>query len=67
MNCELVVFVIFCQLCCIVKFDMFTDRILDFDRYRCIFPHQTSCRRFGPARTVNRPVNLLLRAPAQMG
>jgi hypothetical protein len=27
MNCELVVFVIFCQLCCIVKFDMFTDRI----------------------------------------
>jgi hypothetical protein len=37
MNCELVVFVMFCQLCCIVKFDMFTDRILDFDRYRCIF------------------------------
>jgi hypothetical protein len=37
MNCELVVFVIFCQLCCIVKFDMFTDRILDFDCYRCIF------------------------------
>jgi hypothetical protein len=36
MNCELVVFVIFCQLCCIMKFDMFTDRILDFDRYRCI-------------------------------
>jgi hypothetical protein len=36
MNCELVVFVIFCQLCWIVKFDMFTDRILDFDRYRCI-------------------------------
>jgi hypothetical protein len=34
MNCELV---IFCQICCIVKFDMFTDRILDFDRYRCIF------------------------------
>jgi hypothetical protein len=26
-----------------------------------------NCRRFGPARTVNRPVNLLLRAPAQMG
>jgi hypothetical protein len=26
-----------------------------------------ACRRFGPARTVNRPVNLLLRAPAQMG
>jgi hypothetical protein len=25
MNCELVVFVIFCQLCCIVKFDTFTD------------------------------------------
>jgi hypothetical protein len=25
------------------------------------------CRRFGPARTVNRPVNLSLRAPAQMG
>jgi hypothetical protein len=25
------------------------------------------CRRFGPARTVNRPVNLLLRVPAQMG
>jgi hypothetical protein len=34
MNCELVVFVVFCQLCCIMKFDMFTDRILDFDRYR---------------------------------
>jgi hypothetical protein len=28
---------------------------------------QRGCRRFGPARTVNRPVNLLLRAPAQMG
>jgi hypothetical protein len=26
-----------------------------------------NCRRFEPARTVNRPVNLLLRAPAQMG
>jgi hypothetical protein len=26
-----------------------------------------NCRRFGPARTVNRPVNLLLRVPAQMG
>jgi hypothetical protein len=25
------------------------------------------CQRFGPARSVNRPVNLLLRAPAQMG
>jgi hypothetical protein len=25
------------------------------------------CRRFGPARTVNQPVNLLLRVPAQMG
>jgi hypothetical protein len=37
MNCELVIFVIFCQLCCIMKFDMFTDCILDFDRYRCIF------------------------------
>jgi hypothetical protein len=24
-------------------------------------------RRFGPARTVNRPVNLLLRVPVQMG
>jgi hypothetical protein len=24
-------------------------------------------RRFGPARTINRPVNLLLRVPAQMG
>jgi hypothetical protein len=31
------VFVIFCQLCCIMKFDMFTDRILDFDRYRGVF------------------------------
>jgi hypothetical protein len=28
---------IFCQLCYIMKFDMFTDRILDSDRYRCIF------------------------------
>jgi hypothetical protein len=37
MNCELVVFVIFCQFCFTVKFDMFTDRILDFDCYRCIF------------------------------
>jgi hypothetical protein len=37
MNCELVVFMIFCQLCCIVKFDMFTYHILDFDRYWCIF------------------------------
>jgi hypothetical protein len=26
-----------------------------------------NCRRFGPARTVNRPINLLLRVPAQMG
>jgi hypothetical protein len=25
------------------------------------------CWRFGPARTVNRPVNLSLRVPAQMG
>jgi hypothetical protein len=24
-------------------------------------------RRFGPARTVNRPIHLLLRVPAQMG
>jgi hypothetical protein len=35
MNCELVVFVMLCQFC-FMKFDMFTDRILDFDRYRCI-------------------------------
>jgi hypothetical protein len=42
MNCELVVFVIFCQLCCIVKFDMFTDRILDVDRYKCIFRTELS-------------------------
>jgi hypothetical protein len=28
---------------------------------------RANCRRFGPARTVNRPVNLLLRIPAQMG
>jgi hypothetical protein len=26
-----------------------------------------NCRRFGPARSVSQPVNLLLRAPAQMG
>jgi hypothetical protein len=26
-----------------------------------------NCRRFGPARSANRPVNLLLRAPTQMG
>jgi hypothetical protein len=26
-----------------------------------------NCRRFGPARTLNRPMNLLLRVPAQMG
>jgi hypothetical protein len=24
-------------------------------------------RRFGPARTINRPINLLVRVPAQMG
>jgi hypothetical protein len=46
MNCELVVLVIFCQLCCIVKFDMFTDRILDFDRYRCIFRIELSFSMF---------------------
>jgi hypothetical protein len=28
---------------------------------------RTNCRRFGPARTVNRLVNLSLRAPTQMG
>ena len=28
---------------------------------------RANCRRFGPARTVNRPVNLLLRVPDQMG
>jgi hypothetical protein len=28
---------------------------------------RANCRRFGPARTVNRPVNLLLCVPAQMG
>jgi hypothetical protein len=33
MNSEIVVFVLFCQLYCTVKFDMFTDRILGFDRY----------------------------------
>jgi hypothetical protein len=36
MNCELVVFVTFYQLCYIVKFDMFTNCILDSDRYWCI-------------------------------
>jgi hypothetical protein len=28
---------------------------------------RVNCRHFIPARTVNRPVNLLLRVPAQMG
>jgi hypothetical protein len=28
---------------------------------------RANCRRFGPARTLNRPVNLSLRVPAQMG
>jgi hypothetical protein len=28
---------------------------------------RTNCQRFRPARSVNRPVNLLLCAPAQMG
>jgi hypothetical protein len=28
---------------------------------------RANCRRFGPTRTVNRPVNLSLRVPAQMG
>jgi hypothetical protein len=28
---------------------------------------RANCRRFGPARTLNRLVNLLLRAPTQMG
>jgi hypothetical protein len=46
MNSELVVFVIFCQLCCIVKFGMFTDRILDLDPYRCIFRTKLSFRCF---------------------
>jgi hypothetical protein len=27
---------------------------------------RANCRRFGPTRTVNRPVNLSLRVPAQM-
>jgi hypothetical protein len=46
MNCELVVFVIFCQLCCIAKFDMCTDHILDFDCYRCIFCTEISFSMF---------------------
>jgi hypothetical protein len=46
MNCELVVFVIFCQLCCIMKFDMFIDRIFDFDRYWCIFRTKLSFSMF---------------------
>jgi hypothetical protein len=28
-----------------MKFDMFTDRILDFDRYRCIFNFRFRCFR----------------------
>jgi hypothetical protein len=28
---------------------------------------RANCRRFGPTRTLNRPVNLTLRVPAQMG
>jgi hypothetical protein len=28
---------------------------------------RANCRRFGPTRTLNRPVNLSLRVPAQMG
>jgi hypothetical protein len=28
---------------------------------------RANCRRFGPARTLNQPVNLMLRVPAQMG
>jgi hypothetical protein len=28
---------------------------------------RANCQRFGPARSVSQPVNLLLRAPAQMG
>jgi hypothetical protein len=28
---------------------------------------RANCRRFGPMRSVSQPVNLLLRAPAQMG
>jgi hypothetical protein len=28
---------------------------------------RANCRRFGPARSVSQPVNLLLRVPAQMG
>jgi hypothetical protein len=28
---------------------------------------RANCRRFGPAKTVNRPMNLSLRVPAQMG
>jgi hypothetical protein len=28
---------------------------------------RANCQRFGPTRTVNQPVNLLLRVPSQMG
>jgi hypothetical protein len=28
---------------------------------------RANCRRFGPVRTINRPVNLLLLVPTQMG
>jgi hypothetical protein len=50
MNCELVVFMIFYQLYCIVKFDMFTDRNLDFDHYRCIFRTKLSFPMFSKYR-----------------
>jgi hypothetical protein len=32
-----------------------------------IIVSRRNCRRFGPARTLNRPVNLMLCVPAQMG
>jgi hypothetical protein len=35
--------------------------------YVGIIVSRRNCRRFGPARTLNRPVNLMLRVPAQMG
>jgi hypothetical protein len=34
---------------------------------RWLEPEEECCRRFGPARTLNRLVNLTLRVPAQMG
>jgi hypothetical protein len=51
----------------IYLFHYFIVNTLLFTACIVLLNHIQFCRRFGPARTVNRPVNLSLRVPAQMG